>query len=363
MVADMRMSLRSGRAGRRRRSTPSRKSACRWRSCTSSTISTRYPGSVGSRCTCRSSSPSVRKTILVAGDRLLSKRIWYPTWQERGGRRAVRRLPPGAQAAKGGIPGRCDGTGLMPGSCLDVTGDDAPGRSRSHPSRALAHLGPVLVQALEGHALGQGDAGDAAGLRAGHVAVAGGQQVLGRLRGLAAARVPRHHHHPVLGHGLQQPPAVLGDGQRRPLPLQPGQPGEALLLREVQVVQQAGAELGQPRPRHPARPRLAPHRQVDAVAGVVGPRPGGRRRGVPLRAPALEALQPLEEGPEAAGVLGAGPQAAVPVRPEVQLLQPAPQRRAPPVPAALRPRAPRRVPGPLPRPARGHAVHRGGGHP
>jgi len=81
MVADMRMRRRSGRSASRERKTPRRKSQCRCLSWTSSTIMTWYWASVLSCWICRSSSPSVRKISLVAVVRVVSKRIWYPTWR------------------------------------------------------------------------------------------------------------------------------------------------------------------------------------------------------------------------------------------------------------------------------------------
>lgn len=102
----------------------------------------------------------------------------------------------------------------------------------------------MLPEALVGHALGQGDAGDAAGLSAGHVLVPGLQEELWDLRGLPAARISGHQHHPVPPHGAQDGLTEAGDGQSRATLPDFGQFGEALLLGEVQIVEKGAAQLG-----------------------------------------------------------------------------------------------------------------------
>ena len=117
------------------------------------------------------------------------------------------------------------------------------GSGGAKPLQRRPNLAAVLLQALIGHTLGQGDAGDAARLRAGHVLVPSLQQELRHLRGFTTTRISGHQHHAVLRHGAQDGLPEAGDGQRCAIPPDFGQFGEALLLVEVQIVQQGAAQL------------------------------------------------------------------------------------------------------------------------
>ena len=87
------------------------------------------------------------------------------------------------------------------------------------------------------------------------------QEILGHLRGLPAARVPRHHHNGVAPHQLHDPVSVLEDGQVLLLPPQLGQFPKALPLAEVQEVEEGQSAVGDlpgPRGRRPRGGRAPP---------------------------------------------------------------------------------------------------------